>query len=58
MLQRSQDVEVVRTFNAMGLKEDVLRGVFAYGFEKQLGCAVVLGLGFFGLNFWVVEHET
>ena len=30
----SQDVEVVRTFNAMGLKEDVLRGVFAYGFEK------------------------
>lgn len=34
IFESSEDVEVVRTFNAMGLKEDVLRGVFAYGFEK------------------------
>ena len=26
-----QDVEVVRTFDALGLKENLLRGVYAYG---------------------------
>ena len=27
-------VEVFPTFDAMGLKEDLLRGIYAYGFEK------------------------
>ncbi|KAK8818093.1 eukaryotic initiation factor 4A-III [Blastocystis sp. ATCC 50177/Nand II] len=30
----SKDVEVVPTFDAMGLNPDLLRGVYAYGFEK------------------------
>ena len=28
------DVDVYATFDSMGLKEDLLRGVYAYGFEK------------------------
>ncbi|CAK9038501.1 unnamed protein product [Durusdinium trenchii] len=34
VFESSEAVEVVSSFNQMGLKEDVLRGVFAYGFEK------------------------
>jgi len=30
----SGDVEVLPNFEAMGLKEDLLRGVYAYGFER------------------------
>ena len=30
----SEDVELVPSFEAMGLKDELLRGVFAYGFEK------------------------
>jgi len=30
----SKDVEVVSTFEGMGLKDDLLRGLYAYGFEK------------------------
>ena len=30
----AQDVEVLPTFDALGLKEDLLRGVYAYGFER------------------------
>ncbi|KAK9370023.1 P-loop containing nucleoside triphosphate hydrolase protein [Lipomyces kononenkoae] len=29
----SKDVDVVPTFEAMGLKEDLLRGIYAYGYE-------------------------
>ncbi|KAK9324311.1 P-loop containing nucleoside triphosphate hydrolase protein [Lipomyces orientalis] len=29
----SKDVEVVPTFESMGLKEDLLRGIYAYGYE-------------------------
>lgn len=32
--ETSEDVEVVPTFNSMGLKEELLRGIYAYGFEK------------------------
>src|SRR3546814_2090683 len=28
------DLEVTPSFEAMGLKEDLLRGIFAYGFER------------------------
>ncbi|CAK9055890.1 unnamed protein product [Durusdinium trenchii] len=34
MFETSEDVEVVRTFDALGLKENLLRGVYAYGFER------------------------
>jgi len=30
----SKDVTVVNTFEAMSLREDLLRGIYAYGFEK------------------------
>ena len=30
----SEDVEIVPTFDAMGFKEELLRGIYAYGFEK------------------------
>eukprot|EP01052_Picozoa_sp_SAG31_P019535 SAG31_NODE_1428_length_8391_cov_4.335866_11_plen_63_part_00 len=34
--ETSKEVEVLRTFDAMALKEDLLRGLYAYGmFETQ-----------------------
>jgi ATP-dependent RNA helicase len=30
----SKGIQVCRTFEAMGLKEELLRGIYAYGFEK------------------------
>ncbi|EGD78661.1 eIF4AIII-PA [Salpingoeca rosetta] len=30
----SKEVEVVPTFDALGLREDLLRGIYAYGFER------------------------
>merc|ERR1712156_227269 len=32
--ETSEDVDVVPTFDSMGLREDLLRGIYAYGFEK------------------------
>merc|ERR1712062_655857 len=32
--ETSEDVDVVPTFDSMKLREDLLRGVYAYGFEK------------------------
>jgi len=32
--ETTKGVTVVRSFDAMGLKEDLLRGIYAYGFEK------------------------
>lgn len=29
--ETSEDVEVIPSFNAMGLKEELLRGIYAYG---------------------------
>lgn len=29
--ETSEDVEVIPTFNAMNLKEELLRGIYAYG---------------------------
>lgn len=29
--ETSEDVEVLPTFNSMGLREELLRGVYAYG---------------------------
>ncbi|GIY51329.1 eukaryotic initiation factor 4A-III [Caerostris extrusa] len=30
----SEDVEIIPTFDNIGLREDLLRGIYAYGFEK------------------------
>lgn len=30
----SEDVEVISNFDSMGLKEDLLRGIYTYGFER------------------------
>ncbi|KAG8909653.1 RNA helicase, partial [Tulasnella sp. 418] len=32
--ESSEGVKVVSTFDQLGLKEDLLRGIYAYGFEK------------------------
>merc|ERR1712087_283804 len=32
--ETSEDVEIVGSFDAMGLKDELLRGIYAYGFEK------------------------
>jgi len=32
--ETSQEVDVTPTFDSMGLREDLLRGIYAYGFEK------------------------
>ena len=29
--ETSEDVEVIPTFDSMGLREDLLRGIYAYG---------------------------
>lgn len=29
--ETSEDVEVIATFNTMGLREELLRGIYAYG---------------------------
>merc|ERR1711976_279805 len=32
--ETSEEVEVIPAFDSMGLREDLLRGIYAYGFEK------------------------
>ena len=32
--ETSEDVEIVPSFDSMGLKDELLRGIFAYGFER------------------------
>jgi len=32
--ETSEDVDVTPTFDAMGLREDLLRGIYSFGFEK------------------------
>jgi ATP-dependent RNA helicase len=34
VFESSEEVKVATTFDAMGLKEDLLRGIYAYNFEK------------------------
>ena len=34
--ETSEDVEVIPTFDSMGLREDLLRGIYAYGMLKPL----------------------
>lgn len=33
--ETSDNVEVVKSFDSMGLKEDLIRGIFAYGKSLQ-----------------------
>lgn len=32
--ETSKGVQVIKSFDQMGLREDLLRGIYAYGFEK------------------------
>ena len=34
--ETSEDVDVVPTFDSMGLREDLLRGIYAYGKRENL----------------------
>jgi len=40
--ETSADVEPIPTFDSMGLKDTLLRGIYAYGFEKHLLSSSVL----------------
>jgi len=33
--ETSENVEVVKSFDSMGLKEDLIRGIFAYGMDFE-----------------------
>lgn len=32
--QSSREVEIIKTFDGLGLREDILRGIYAHGFER------------------------
>ena len=34
IFETSEDIKVVQSFEELGLREELLRGVYAYGFEK------------------------
>merc|ERR1712070_676656 len=34
VFETSDDIEIIPTFDELGLREDLLRGIYAYGFEK------------------------
>lgn len=34
VFETSAGVEVISSFDRMGIREDLLRGIYAYGFEK------------------------
>merc|ERR1719163_2386668 len=34
VFETSADIEIIPTFDELGLREDLLRGIYAYGFEK------------------------
>ena len=51
--ETSEDVEVIPTFDSMGLREDLLRGIYAYGmltplkFCKPIDSGCLFSRGFF-----------
>ena len=34
VIESSEDLEVVKSFDDIGLREELLRGIYAYGFNK------------------------
>ena len=34
IIEASEDLEVVKSFDELGLREELLRGIYAYGFNK------------------------
>ena len=34
IIESSEDLEVVKSFDDLGLREELLRGIYAYGFNK------------------------
>lgn len=40
--ETSEDVEVISTFDTMGLREELLRGIYAYGRYMRIMCASVV----------------
>jgi hypothetical protein len=41
--ETSEDVEIIPTFDGLGLREELLRGIYSYG-ERQMVCLVRLVL--------------
>jgi len=34
IIEASEDLEVVKSFDELGIREELLRGIYAYGFNK------------------------
>lgn len=34
IIESTEDLEVVKSFDDLGLREELLRGIYAYGFNK------------------------
>ena len=54
--ETSEDVKVIPTFDSMGLREDLLRGIYAYGtytFTLHFIVDLVLNLNLFFFSFMV-----
>ena len=34
IIEASEELEVVKSFDELGLREDLLRGIYSYGFNK------------------------
>ena len=45
--ETSEDVEVIPTFDSMGLREDLLRGIYAYGMLTPLKFCKPIDSGWF-----------
>ena len=53
--ETSEDVEVIPTFDSMGLREDLLRGIYAYGMLTTLKlCKPILG----GFQLQIFRNST
>lgn len=55
--ETSEDVEVIPTFDSMGLREDLLRGIYAYGMLTTLKFCKPIGSGCLGFNFKSFEIQ-
>lgn len=42
--ETSEDVEVIPTFNSMGLREELLRAIYAYGNKNKHSMAEILSI--------------
>ena len=54
--ETSAGVNVVATFDAMGIREDLLRGLYAYGFEKPSARQILIH--WFACSSWPIAGSS